>query len=229
MDLELRPVTDEEFPAFSRTIEAAFGTLATDNDIELWRLVTEFDRTIGGFDRGQIVSTAGAFTFELTLPGLATIPVAGVTAVSVAPTHRRQGILRKMMTHQLDDVVARGEPVAILTASESIIYGRFGYGLATFQAYYDIDKNRSAFRTDLSSTGRVQLVDAATAAKVIPDVADRSRRAQPGDHSETDGGVVARAGGSTRHTNRPAASSRALRGTASRAPGSTGTLSGRSA
>lgn len=184
MDLELRPVTGEEYPAFSRSIERAFGTAATDEEVESWRGVTEMDRTLAVFDRGQVVGTAGAFSFDMTLPGLATIPVAAVTAVSVATTHRRRGILRQMMERQLDDVVARDEPVAILTASESGIYGRFGYGLATFQVYYEVEKDHSAFRAPLAADGEVQIVDPATAAKVCPEVGDRARRMYPGQHSE---------------------------------------------
>ena len=82
------------------------------------------------FDDGQIVGGAGAFPFELTVPGGA-LPCAGVTVVGVLPTHRRRGLLRRMMGAQLDDVRERGEPIAALWASEETIYGRFGYGLAS--------------------------------------------------------------------------------------------------
>ena len=82
--------------------------------------------------------TAGAFSFELTVPGGAQVPMAGVTVVSVHPTHRRRGLLRRMMDEQLDDVARRGEPLAALTASETSIYGRFGYGLATFTTRWQL-------------------------------------------------------------------------------------------
>src|SRR5687768_6817188 len=121
MDVELRPITDDEFPAYARTLAAAFAGSLTDEEVEDWRLVTELDRTLAGFDRGQIVATAGAYTMQLTLPGGTTVPVAGVTAVSVRPTHRRRGLLTAMMDRQLDDVASRGEPIAILTASEALI------------------------------------------------------------------------------------------------------------
>ena len=54
--------------------------------------------------------------------------------VGVHPTHRRRGLLVRMMEEQLADVAARSEPLAVLTASETAIYGRFGYGLATFSS-----------------------------------------------------------------------------------------------
>ena len=79
---------------------------------------------------GLIVGGAGAFPFELTVPG-GTVATAGVTVVGTYPTHRRRGVLRAMMRAQLDDVHERGEPVALLWASEETIYGRFGYGMAS--------------------------------------------------------------------------------------------------
>ncbi len=79
----------------------------------------------------QIVGGAGAFPFELSVPG-GSLPCAGVTAVGVHPTHRRRGVLRSMMDAQLRDVHERGEPIAALWASEETIYGRFGYGLASW-------------------------------------------------------------------------------------------------
>ena len=65
------------------------------------------------------------------MPG-GSLPCAGVTAVGVQPTHRRRGVLRSMMDAQLRDVHERGEPIAALWASEETIYGRFGYGLASW-------------------------------------------------------------------------------------------------
>ena len=82
------------------------------------------------FEDGQIVGGAGAFPFELSVPG-GSLPCAGVTAVGVHPTHRRRGVLRSMMDTQLRDVHERGEPIAALWASEETIYGRFGYGIAS--------------------------------------------------------------------------------------------------
>ena len=87
------------------------------------------ERMHAAFEDGQIVGGAGAFPFELSVPG-GSLPCAGVTAVGVHPTHRRRGVLRAMMDVQLRDVHERGEPIAALWASEETIYGRFGYGLA---------------------------------------------------------------------------------------------------
>ena len=94
---------------------------------DLDRRLFEWDRSFGFKAGGRWVATCGAFTRMMTTPG-GSVPVAAVTVVTVAPTHRRQGLLTQMMQHQLQDVARRGEPVALLWASESLIYGRYGYG-----------------------------------------------------------------------------------------------------
>ena len=82
-------------------------------------------------------------SFRITVPGGAQVPAAGVTRVGVQPTHRRRGINAAIMRAQLDDVHARGEPIAVLYASEGGIYGRFGYGLAAFLGEIDLEGDRS--------------------------------------------------------------------------------------
>lgn len=132
-----------EWDAWYGQLELAFGgVLETRQERELWEALTERERSIGVWDGDVCVGTAGAFTFRLSVPGGALVPAAGVTMVSVAPTHRRRGILRSMMRRQLDDVFAWGEPLAVLTASEPAIYGRFGYGIATRRLRAEIDTDR---------------------------------------------------------------------------------------
>jgi predicted acetyltransferase len=180
MNYELRPVTEEEWPAYVRSVEAAFGSHPDDDDVASWRAVAEIDRTLAAFEGDRIIGNAGAFSLELSLPGDRTIPMAGVTAVGVRSTHRRKGVLTSMMRAQLDDVRERGEPIAGLYASESIIYGRFGYGLASLQVGIEIETAHSAFRDPLPD-GRLDIVDKEAAAKVLPGIHDRARRQQPGD------------------------------------------------
>jgi predicted acetyltransferase len=140
--------------------------------------ITEFDRTLAVFDEAQIVATAGIFSYQMTVPG-GTLACGGVTRVTVLPTHRRRGLLTAMMRRQLDDMHERGEPLAALYASEASIYGRFGYGLATYQASVEIDRTRAAFR-EVPSGGRISMVDVSHAAAAFARVwADACRR-QPG-------------------------------------------------
>jgi predicted acetyltransferase len=177
-EYQLRPIASEEFPVWGRAVENAFGNHPDEQD---WKDLVEFDRTIAVFDGEEIVANAGAFTFDLTLPGLTSTQVAGVTAVGVRTDRRRQGLLTRMMEHQLDDVVQRGEAVAILLASESIIYGRFGYGMASSVAHYEIDSHHDMFLPRVPITGTVRPIDAEAAAKTLPAVHDVARRQRAGD------------------------------------------------
>src|SRR4051794_8930668 len=100
MDLELRPVTEEEYAAYVRVVGAHFGEHVVDRDVEWARRQMDLDRTIAVFDGDDIVATASAWSFDTTVPGGAALPTAGVTFVGVRPTHRRRGLLRRMMAHQ---------------------------------------------------------------------------------------------------------------------------------
>ncbi|HVF75127.1 MAG TPA: GNAT family N-acetyltransferase [Acidimicrobiales bacterium] len=184
--MDVRAVTDEELAAFIRTDHIGFGVTTLDEHLDDARGYLELDRTVAVFDGDDIAATAAAFSFELTVPGLTVTPAAGITWVSVLPTHRRRGLLRRMMAHQLDDVAARGEAVAILTASEATIYGRFGYGCATWTYDVKVQRARSALRSPVADDGRVRIIDAETARKVLPPVFDRSRRLLPADHQRAD-------------------------------------------
>ncbi|MET8676295.1 GNAT family N-acetyltransferase [Streptomyces sp. NPDC004647] len=143
MTTELRVLRPAEWDEWFGRLELAFGGVSeAPEGRELWRDLTEVERSIGAWDGDDCVGTAGAFSFRLSVPGGALVPVAGVTMVSVLATHRRRGVLRSMMRRQLDDVRTRGEPLAVLTASEPEIYGRFGYGAATEQLVAEVDTSR---------------------------------------------------------------------------------------
>ncbi|MBB4715223.1 GNAT family N-acetyltransferase [Streptomyces luteogriseus] len=139
----LRILRRDDWDKWYGTLLRGFGGVPESaEEQELWNSLTEFDRSLGIWDGDECVGTAGAFSFRLTVPGGASLPVAGVTMVSVAATHRRRGLLTSMMRRQLDDVRAWGEPLAVLTASEPAIYGRFGYGNATVSLTAEIDTTR---------------------------------------------------------------------------------------
>lgn len=143
MTTELRVLRPAEWDCWFSQLELAFGGVSeSPEERELWDTLTEHERSIGAWDGDDCVGTAGAFSFRLSVPGGALVPTAGVTMVSVAATHRRRGVLTSMMRRQLDDVREWGEPVAVLTASEPAIYGRFGYGAATWQLKAEIDTAR---------------------------------------------------------------------------------------
>lgn len=148
MTTDLRVLDTSEWDHWFGTLERAFGgaLVSSAEEREGWRSVTEHERSIGVWDGDECVGTAGAFTFGLTVPGGDVVSAAGVTMVSVAATHRRRGILTSMMRRQLDDVRAWGQSVALLTASEPGIYGRFGYGVGARQLGTEIDTSRVSVR-----------------------------------------------------------------------------------
>jgi predicted acetyltransferase len=179
MSLEYRVPGADEFGDVLRTTYAAFGEELKDDDLARDRALLPVDRVLAAWDDGRPVGVTASFGFELTVPG-GIVPAAGVTAVGVLPSHRRRGILRELMLRQLEDVLARGEPVAILWASESLIYGRFGYGIAAPQTAMDADRSAFAFRDDPGPRGAVRLVTAEEAAEVFPRIYDSGRLERPG-------------------------------------------------
>ncbi|MFJ9146653.1 GNAT family N-acetyltransferase [Streptomyces sp. NPDC102270] len=143
MGTDLRVLRQDDWDEWYDNLIRAFGGVPESaEERELFRELTAYDRSIGVWDGERCVGTAGAFGFRMTVPGGASVPAAGVTMVGVAGTHRRRGVLTSMMRRQLDDVRSWGEPLAVLTASEPVIYGRFGYGVGTYHLNADIDTTR---------------------------------------------------------------------------------------
>ncbi len=175
------PEPDEQRP-FLLPVSRAFGNPApTEEEDADQALVWEPARSLGALDDGRWVGSTSAFTMDLTLPGGAVVPAAGVTMVGVEPTHRRRGILTELMRRQLDDVAAGPEPVAILTASESVIYGRFGYGPATRGVRQRLSVRHAAFRSDAPvAGGSLRLVGTDEARALLPEAYERIRPGRPG-------------------------------------------------
>jgi len=183
MEIEIGPY-DGDARAFFEAGEVAFGERLRDDDLALWEATFEPDRAVVARDGSRIVGTAGIFSFELTVPG-GVLPAAGVTAVGVQPTHRRRGILRGMMRAQLDAIHDRGEPIAILWASEGQIYQRFGYGLSTVATRISVARDRSAFRSPHHAAGTIRLADVDEAKRLLPPIHDAVRPHRPGFFNRT--------------------------------------------
>ncbi|MFE9306399.1 GNAT family N-acetyltransferase [Streptomyces sp. NPDC088353] len=151
---EPRVLRRDEWDRWYDNLIRAFGGVPEPaEEREAWKSLTEPDRSLGVWDGDMCVGTAGAFRFRITVPGGDSVAAAGITMVSVAATHRRRGVLTSMMRRQLDDVRAWGEPLAVLTASEPAIYGRFGYGAATFQLSAEIDTDRAGLTVPAGADG----------------------------------------------------------------------------
>lgn len=178
MGIDIRPFEGEP-RAFFEAGELAFSERLRDEDAEAHASVFEPERAIAAYDGDRIVGTAAIFSFDLSIPG-GMAPVAGVTYVGVQPTHRRRGILRRMMNAQLAQVHERGEPIAVLWASEGSIYQRFGYGLGTWTARIEVEQARSAFRRPHAPAGSIRFVDPDEAAHLFPPVYDAVAATRPG-------------------------------------------------
>ena len=187
MAIVLRPITPDEHHRFHDVEARGFGDpKGSEAGLLLDQRVVELDRTIAAFDGDELVATNMSFAFEMTVPGGETIVAGGVSGVTVAATHRRRGILRQMMTYQLDDLAGRGEPVAILNASESSIYGRFGYGLAELFQTWKIDSSRAQFRGPVRDDLPLRILDRDTAKKELAPIYDAWRRTVAGALSQSD-------------------------------------------
>ena len=185
MEYEVRHIAQEELEAFRRCLGLAFGHDYDPEHLERGRKIFEFDRNMAAFDGGNIVGTCGIFSTEMAVPG-GNLPVAAVTMVTVAPTHRRRGVASGLMRRQLEHVRERGESVAILWASESSIYGRFGYGVAIEMEVTHIPRVHSARRTDLARPGgAVRLLSENEARALLPDLHESIRRQFPGELRRT--------------------------------------------
>jgi predicted acetyltransferase len=180
MAFEARPCRDrDEFARAYHAIGQFFAGPPDEERLDRVLQLIDLDRLHAAFDGGEVVGGAGAFTFDLTVPG-GSLPCAGVTLVGVYPTHRRRGVLRSMMEAQLADVHERGEPLAALWASEETIYGRFGYGLSSWSGEMTIPRAFGAFAQPLERRGQVRFVTPEEGAELFPPVWEALRRERPG-------------------------------------------------
>lgn len=187
MDFPIRPITPEEAPKFFHTNAIGFGHDPRPVEgITSTLKYADLSRSVSVWDKDQVCGTAGTWTFEMTTPG-GFVPCGGLTWVSVLPSHRRRGVLTGMMRYQLDQVRERGEPIAALWASESLIYGRFGYGLAAEGQELTIDRTRTGLRWAPEFPGRTRYIDRAEAMASWPGIWDEVRRTHPGMHNRTAG------------------------------------------
>jgi predicted acetyltransferase len=184
---QLRPITADEWGPFARSMMATFGEVPRGPYQETPPPTAELDRSLGLLDGNRFAVTAGIYSREMSVPG-GVVPTAGVTWVTVAPTHRRRGLLTAVMRRQLDEVHAAGrEPVAALWAAESSIYGRFGYAPAAQRGGWTGSAPRLRLRPDVDcGTGAVRLVDVEEFRPAAVAVYDQARRLVPGNLARSD-------------------------------------------
>ncbi|WP_406147075.1 GNAT family N-acetyltransferase [Streptomyces sp. NBC_01012] len=188
MTLDPRTVTAAEFPDWLRAVETGFlraPAAVPDEEVAMRLAQVDLSRVQGVFDAGRCVATFRSFTQELTVVGGAKVRADAVTVVTVSPTHRRRGLLSRMMAKDLAAAKERGDVVASLIAAEYPIYGRYGFGPATTSTEWEIDVPRTGL--DLrgrvpaeADGGRIELVDGADVRKLGPELHARIAARQHG-------------------------------------------------
>ncbi len=182
--VDIRVATADDFEAMATFDGTAFGEQWKDELRSLAKATLDFERFRVAFDGDTLVGVAGIYSREVTVPGGGQVRFGGVTWVAVAPTHRRQRLLTRFMAELHDDIDRRGEPIAMLTASEGSIYERFGYGIASYLRVVEIDRRRvqvqPQFRPPAGSVRMSTLDDPA-----IPAIYDRYRKHRIGEIDRT--------------------------------------------
>jgi predicted acetyltransferase len=133
------------------------------------------DRVLGAFGP-DLVGTALAFDTELSVPGGALLPAAGVTGIGVRAGRTRRGVLTALQAAQLADFAERGVALSLLHATEGGIYGRYGYGVATVANRVAVDRHRAHLRPEVPAGGEVTVYDLDEAAPKWPALYDATGR-----------------------------------------------------
>ena len=192
----VRPIDENEIDGFIRVDQHAFNTSPwSDDDRRVALDLFEFDRSLAAFDGTTPIGVTMCYSFQLSVPGLQMLPAAGVTFVAVMPTYRRRGVLSSLMRRQLADVRDRGEPLAILWASEAVIYGRYGYGRASWHLDFTLHRGEGelADRGALAGRGgpagdglRLRIVEPEAARPELAKVYDAVLASRPGMFGRND-------------------------------------------
>ncbi len=182
MAIEIRTVSDRDLDAFRSCIFTTFGDEIesdTGGDARFRAMLPEAQRW-AAFDGRYVVATAGTYDHAIGVPGGGSLPMAGLTMVTVRPTHRRRGILRELMKRHLDDARQRGFAISGLWASEAGIYGRFGYGLAAHADVMSIDNAQTVVFHERSGRDAIEWIDEAAARELLPEVYAKATALRPG-------------------------------------------------
>lgn len=177
----VRPLTDDDWDEFVALDSHAFGSTMPEEAVTAVRAVHRGARSIGAYDGPTLAGIATAYAYDIGVPG-GSSPAAAISWVGVLPTHRRRGVLRALMTHQLHAVHDEGrEPLAILWASEPQIYGRFGYGQATRGLSMTVPRDPQALHATVVADPslRLRLVDAGDW-KITAGVYEKVAASRPG-------------------------------------------------
>ncbi|MCI3241434.1 GNAT family N-acetyltransferase [Streptomyces spinosisporus] len=184
-DIDIRPITQAEHPEWLRAVKTGFLQNPVISEEELAARSERFEvcRYLGAFDGDRCVATFRSFDQEVTAVGGGLISADAISSVTVTATHRRRGLLTRMMNQDLAAAKERGDTVATLIAAEYPIYGRYGFGPATQSVEWTVDIPRAGLDPRWSGPGdggRIDIVDAEDVRKFGPELHERVRRLIPG-------------------------------------------------
>jgi predicted acetyltransferase len=182
VSFEFRIVEPDERAAWVRAAAGGFSNHRTEEEVA-WAV-----EGLGGsvcraaFERGAIVGTTEEYVTDLMLPGGIDTPAIAITAVSTLPSHRRRGAMRGLMEQILGDARTAGIDRAVLWVADSRMYGRFGFASAApIYSEIEVDTVHGAFARPFEDSGRMRLVEAVEARRVLPGIYERARQGCPGD------------------------------------------------
>ncbi|CAA0116096.1 N-acetyltransferase Eis [Mycolicibacterium vanbaalenii] len=179
-ELTVRSAGEADWPAMALVGATCFGVWQPPEAVDVWRSMMPPDSAVVVCDGPDVVGMALFLDLQVTVPGGALLPMAGVSWVAVLPTHRRRGALRKMFEELHVRMAAKPYPLAGLEASEAGIYGRFGYGPATVLHRRSIDRRAAVFHRDVPDPGGVRVVRAAEHGDHLEEIYERWRLQTPG-------------------------------------------------
>lgn len=178
--LVVRSPSDADWAQTPLLYGVSFGHFENANSYAMARDLIADDGAVVVCDDDAVVGMAAYFDLAFTVPGSAVVPMAGLSMVGVAPTHRRRGVLRAMYVELHQRIAVAGYPLAGLTASEGGIYGRFGYGPATMERVLTIDRRFAKFHCDAPDPGGARIIRPADHAAELAEIYERWRRRVPG-------------------------------------------------
>ena len=153
--------------------QALHGGAISDERWEMMSAAFPADRKFAAFDGDEPIGIASSFATETRVPGGQVLPTAAVDGIGVRADWTRRGVLTAMMARQLPDFAERGEVLASLHASETTIYGRFGYGAAAYGKTVRLVKPGARWRPEAPVSGHVRLLSPADAVELIPRLYER--------------------------------------------------------
>lgn len=174
MAVELRVVTESEFPDWLRALRTGFlnEPVVSDRVVADRLAHVDLDRTLAAVDGGRVVATFRSFRQELSTVGGGGLVADAITQVTVSPTHKRRGLLGRLMARDLAAARERGDAVATLIAAEYPIYGRYGFGPASWSTEWSVDLRRAGLDPRRSGRpedgGRIDLTDGAEIRRIGP-------------------------------------------------------------